>query len=184
MPKYNIAWVPSNDKGQFENFSAKISQQIRYEKYLLGDHSIPHVSICHFECDEHAVEEIWAKVKGLDLHKIDLTFGCIRSKSYPGHPKWGGVCWVSLMPDKLDQLIKVHLMIAQIIKVPLNAAFSDYDPHLTLLNSCDERKCNSLNETPQLKDKLTDDFSIALGEMDEEGQLLHIVYGTTKTLFS
>lgn len=182
IKKYNIAFVPIQKPSIFIDYAISLSHSIKPEKYLLGAQSLPHVSICHCEIGEHEVETIWHAVTKLSLPTISLTFNSIRCKSYSGHPKWGGVCWLSLVPDKIDLLKQIHLLIAQIIKVPLNSAFDDYDPHLTLLNSFDEEQCNRFIETPKLKTELTDDFSIVLGEIDEEGQLLNILYESAQAL--
>ncbi len=134
LQKYNIAFIPSKNKKQFIHYAEALSQDIPSDKYRLGETSIPHVSLCHFEIESNKIVEIWNKIRALELPDIHLLFGEKRSKSYLGHPKWGEVCWVSLIPDHLKDLLKIHLEVAQIIKTPLNAAFSDYDPHLTLFN--------------------------------------------------
>jgi hypothetical protein len=103
-----------------------------------------------------------------------------RSKLYTGHSKWGGVCWISLIPDHIAQLTEIHLEMTKIIKNPLNAAFSDYDPHLTLFNSHAETVCVHFNHAPQVNPPLEDAFNIALGLIDDVGQITKILFCNNK----
>lgn len=125
--------------------------------------------------DSDSIESIWRQICNLPLPPLTLSFATRRSKSYANHPQWGGVCWVSLMPDHLRELYLIHLEVAAIIKKPLNAAFKDYDPHLTLLNSCNEEACSSFNESPQVSPPLKEQFTVALGLIDEVGQITKIL---------
>lgn len=172
--KYNIAFIPKKNQEQFITFAEKVHKAAGIGAYLLGEHSIPHVSLCHFEAEELQIEKIWTEIKFLNIESIKLTFDEIRSKSYHGHPKWGGVSWVSLISDNLDQLKNIHLNVASIVKKPLNASFYQYDPHLTLLNSYNEQACLAFNY--KLLNPLIDDFFMSLGPIDKNGQLLKIAY--------
>jgi hypothetical protein len=175
LQKYNIVFTPDQNLKQFIQYAEKLSQDIPPDKYLLGVNSIPHVSLCQFELESDRIEDVWGKVIALKPPALRMTFAERRSKSYPGHPKWGGVCWVSLMPDHIDQLTKIHLEIANIIKKPLNAAFSEYDPHLTLFNSLAEESCAFLNRMPKVDPPLAEDFNVALGLIDDLGQVTEIL---------
>ena len=126
--------------------------------------------------ESNKIEEIWNRVSALELPELHLTFGEKRSKLYAAHPKWGGVCWVSLMPDHIEQLTEIYLEIAKIIKTPLNAAFSDYDPHLTLFNSHAETACAHSNDVPQVNPPMEGEFNIALGLIDDVGQVTEILF--------
>lgn len=176
LQKYNIAFIPSRNPEQFIQYAEELSQAAPSDKYLLGVGSMPHVSLCHFEIESNKIEDIWGMVSALELPELHLTFEEKRSKSYAGHPKWGGVCWVSLIPDYMDRLNEIHLEIAKIIKTPLNAAFSEYDPHMTLFNSHAEKSCALLNYAPRLELPLEEEFGVALGLIDDVGQLTEILF--------
>ena len=176
LKKYNFAFIPMANTSQFVQYAHKLSEHISPATYFLGQHSIPHISLCHFEADENDIECIWQAVTLLNIAPIKLSFNLQRSKQYPGHPKWGRVCWVSLMPDKIDELKKIHLSIVNnIITKPFNASYDDYDPHLTLFNSYDKNACLTLNENPIINASLNDTFCVALGNIDDNGQLINIL---------
>lgn len=176
LKKYNIAYIPFENPEIFVNYAQKLSQHIPCATYLLGEKSLPHVSLCHFEAEEDNIGNIWGQVITLNVEPMELVFDSLRSKSYSGHPKWGGVCWVSLISDKLAELKKIHLRIAHhIIVEPLNASFDAYDPHLTLLNSYVEQESSVLNDKLKLRSPLKDKFCVALGSIDDNGQLINIL---------
>jgi hypothetical protein len=175
LQKYNIAFIPSKNPQQFIQCAEILSQDAPSDTYQLGVRSIPHVSLCHFEMEPSKIEEIWNRVSSLKYPELHLTFGSKRSKLYTAHPKWGGVCWVSLIPDHIEYLTEIHLKIAAIIKTPLNAAYSDYDPHLTLFNSHAQTACAYFNNVPQMNPPLEDEFHIALGLIDDFGQVTEII---------
>ena len=176
LHKYNLAFIPSKNPEQFIQYAAKLSQAAPSDKYLLGVASFPHVSLCHFEIESNQIEDIWKRVCALELPELHLTFDEKRSKSYTSHPQWDNVCWVSLIPDNIVTLTEIHLEIAKIIKTPLNAAFSEYDPHLTLFNSHAETACALLNHERRLDPPLEEKFSIALGLIDSVGQVTKILF--------
>lgn len=175
IKKYNIAFVPKKNPRQFIDYAIALAKDVSFATYLLGEQCVPHISVCHFLAEENSIENIWQQVSALNISPMKLIFDTQRSKSYPGHPKWGGVSWVSLISDHLDILKAIHLKIAVIIKEPLNASFSDYDPHLTLFNSFNQTECFVFNKNFRLKEPLIDNFTIALGPIDNNGQLLSIV---------
>ncbi|OGV41310.1 MAG: hypothetical protein A3F46_03975 [Legionellales bacterium RIFCSPHIGHO2_12_FULL_42_9] len=175
MPKFNIALVPiETHRDQFINYATDLSS-IKAAEYLLGEGSIPHVSLCQFEAEETEIINVVQKMKALSLLPIQLTFSTQRCKTYPTHPLWGKWSWISLISDQLDQLKSLHLQVAQIVK-PINASFDDYDPHMTLFNSCNKEQSSKLNQSPQLKAALTGEFEIILGELDDVGQVVTILY--------
>lgn len=176
LRKYNIAFVPSGNTQLFIEYAAELSQVAPPASYLISEGSIPHVSLCHFEGVDTKIEEIWDSVTALELPTLHLSFDKKRSKCYPGHPQLGGVCWVSLIPDHIDTLSAIHLEIAKIIKTPLNASFSHYDPHLTLFNSLGESTYAHINQSPQIYPPLEAEFNIALGPIDDVGQITEILF--------
>ena len=56
LKKYNIAFVSMANISQFVQYAHKLSGHILPATYLLGQNSIPHISLCHFEADENDIE--------------------------------------------------------------------------------------------------------------------------------
>ncbi len=177
MLKYNIALIPSQNQEQFIQYAQTLSSTAPAHTYHIGGKaSIPHVSLCHFLAEPEQIDTIWTQVQGINRPKLHMTFDHHRSKSYSGRPKDIGLCWVSLMPDKLDQLKEHHLKIAKIIGQPLNASFGQYDPHMSLFNSRDEVACAEFNRHTQITPPFEDDFIVVLGYLDNVGQITEIIY--------
>lgn len=165
--RYNIALIPFTRRQAFIELSHCFSTIA--DSYLLGEKSLPHVTLCQFETDESELDTIWKSVFALMPNaSLQLTFSefsCVTKLS---------LNWISLLPDKIDILKKMHSEIASIIKTPLNKSFKEYDPHMTLINSKDpsyQKAIEKISYAP-----LTDKFTIALGRSDEMGQLTEVLY--------
>lgn len=176
MTRYNLALIPITNPDQFILYAQSLSNTAPADQYLIGrGQSIPHVSLCHFDADPEDIDTIWQQVQTLTLPALHLTFDHHLSKAFAGNPKYTDIIWVSLMPDHRAQLKDLHLLIAEIIKEPLNASFDRYDPHMTLFNSRAKVACAELNEHPHIVPAFTDEFVIALGTTDEVGQVTEIL---------
>lgn len=175
MPKYNIALIPTQNTDQFIHYAHQLSKSVSADKYhITMAGSIPHISLCHFFTERDNLHAIWQQLQALALPRLYLTFDHHLSKGFPGNPKYRDMVWVSLMPNKRDQLTQRHLLVADIIQQPLNAAFEYYDPHMTLFNSRAKAACAQLNQRSQITPALEDDFVLALGPIDDVGQLMSI----------
>lgn len=173
---YNLAFMPINNSKIFTQLAHDTTIAIKPGDYLLGPASLPHVSICHFMMEETHIETIWKRVQELAIPTQSFTFSTRRSKIYlPDAYRDVTECSVSLIPNHKDVLMEIHLQIANIIQKPLNAAFADYDPHLTLFSSYDIKGCEQLNHTPDLRPPLEDTFAIALGTIDRIGQVTRVL---------
>lgn len=174
---YNIALIPVHDRDKFIRYAKKLSCFAPADTYHISEEaSIPHISLCHFIAEPEQIDAIWQQVQNLDWPKLHMTFDRHRSKSYPANPDRTDMCWVSLVPDHLEQLKERHLKIAEMIKRPLNAAFEQYDPHMTLFNSRALIACAEFNSQPQATASLSDNFTIALGFIDAIGQITQLIY--------
>jgi len=183
MPgKYNIALIPVEEKvtDQIVKY-AKTQFQVKPAEYLLGPNSLPHITLCHFVAEEKQVEDISKRIIALNQSSLELTFETQRSKTYLAHPIWGKWSWVSLMPDRQDQLKEMHEKMATIVR-PTNAAFDAYDPHMTLINSYDKEQCKKINETPQVFPAFKGSFKIILGKLDDVGQVTEVLYDCSAKL--
>ena len=176
---YNLAFMPIHHSKNFIQLAHDMAKNVKLGGYLLGPESLPHVSICHFIMDETHIEEIWAQIQRLAIPLLSLKFSKIRTKIYlPDSYCDVTQCGVSLIPNNLDILTKVHLTIVEIIENPLNASFFNYDPHLTLFNSYDIDGCQHFNYMDDIHSPLEDDFVIALGSMDRIGQVKNILFSS------
>ena len=177
MPRYNIALIPTQKPDQFIHYAQQLSKTAPADKYHLNQTgSIPHVSLCHFFTERDNLDPIWQQVNALALPPLHLIFDHHLSKSFQGNPKYPNIVWVSLIPDQRDQLRQLHLIVAEIIKEPLNRAFEHYDPHMTLFNSRAKVACAKLNQHSQIIPAMEDDFVLALGPTDDVGQVVSILY--------
>lgn len=177
MPKYNIALIPTQDPDQFIHYAQQLSKTAPADKYHINTAgSIPHVSLCHFFTERDNLDAIWRQLQALALPPLHLIFNHHLSKGFPSNPKYRNIVWVSLMPDKREQLQQRHLLVADIIKEPLNRAFEHYDPHMTLFNSRAKVACAKLNQQSQIIPAMEDDFVVALGPTDDVGQVVSILY--------
>lgn len=173
--RFNIAYIPTANQTRFIELAKEQARIAQAATYCLGPSSLPHVSLCHFMAEEHHIPKIWAEIGALKLSMLNLRFESIRDKSYSDDSPYGGLSWISLMPNHLQELADVHLKIAKIIKHPLNHAYQDYDPHLTLLNSKNKAACLLLSGA-SIAPPIEDDFILALGTIDAVGQLTKILY--------
>ena len=174
--RFNIALVPLHNSEQFVAYAKTLSSTVKVSNYhIRTDVSIPHVSLSHFACEPNEIQAIWQKILALKLPVLHLSFAFRRNKIYPGKFKKESNSSVSLIPDHLETLKKWHLQVANIIQKPLNAAFDNYDPHMTLFNSKQNDVCSLFNQKSQLKQPLEDDFILSLGKIDRAGQIIEIV---------
>ncbi len=173
LTRYNIALIPTDANDQLLAYGNTFSDKAH--TYKLGPRSIPHITLCHFQAEEQQIPVIFERLTQLKLPAIQLTFDTLRSKTYPNSP-WGadGMRWISLMPDKFDKLKEMHYAVASLVK-PTNAAFDQYDPHLTLVNTLDSSS-DKINESPRVNTRIQDQFIIALGRSDDVGQLTETLY--------
>ena len=81
-----------------------------------------------------------------------------------------------MISDQLEELKEIHLQIADIVKTPLNGAFDNYDPHMTLLNSRLADVSVDVNELSAVNPALESAFTVALGRLDDVGQISEILF--------
>lgn len=161
--KYNIALVPVH-KGEQVVAQANVLSKIA-DSYLLGEHSLPHVTLYQFETHEDDINSIWNKTCDKLSHVlIELTFthfSCITfdQKTF----------WVSLIPNKRDLLIQMHKQVVGILNQPVK---KNYDPHMTLINTKDHSCHDLVNKLAEHYSPIQDHFMLALGRSDHVGQFI------------
>lgn len=172
---YNIAYIPQKNQDKFIQYARDLSKLASAGNYLLGECSIPHVSLCHFAMEACDINAAWGKACAIQYPKIRLIFNTVTTNSRANHPKWGHVSWTSLRPNHRKDLTDMHLAVASIIKTPLNASFLQYEPHLTLFNAFSDTACNLPNVEAAVVPPFEEDFVLALGLIDEVGQVVQVL---------
>lgn len=167
MNIFNIALVP-------RVISLKVIEYARYfssisDGYLLGEASLPHVTLYQFKGNEDELARIVSELEAVDIRRSLVLrfeeFSCITFDHE--------VYWASLMPDKVHELTEMHGLIANLINHPVK---KNYDPHMTLMSTRDrdyELVVDSLrlDYTP-----LCDEFILSIGRSDEIGQYLELIH--------
>jgi 2'-5' RNA ligase len=173
MPKkYNIALMPMSEGEKFIKLSQNYSHLA--DTYLLGEKSLPHLTLCQFFAEESEVDQIWIDIcKALDEGSIRLSFNKLVSTTMDGYD------WVALLPDINLDLIKMHYKAASIIKSPINWSFENYDPHITLINAKKNHEGKLEVEMRKMSGSIKpikDSFHVVLGECDKFGQFTKLIW--------
>lgn len=167
--RYNIALIPDSEKNSVIKCSHYLSG-IAYN-YLLGENSLPHVTIYQFHANESEIKSIWEesceKINQTSLQLSFKKFSCITFDEK--------IFWASLLPDNIDALMKMHVIIADIVKQPVKP---NYDPHMTLINTKDSTYENLVNQLCERYFPIKDIFILALGRSDEIGQFTEILFSS------
>ena len=167
MKKYNIALTPVSESRSIikcaQNFSAIADQ------YLLGEKSLPHVTLYQLMIDENDIDHIWGKIyQSLEQHIIDLKFEKFSCITFDN-----SIFWVSLLPNHCDTLMKIHSLISGAINKPIK---NNYDPHMTLISTKNKAYENLVNEFSKFYTPIQDTFVLSLGKSDDIGQFTELLY--------
>ncbi|HEU5281422.1 MAG TPA: 2'-5' RNA ligase family protein [Gammaproteobacteria bacterium] len=167
MKLFNIALIPESKSMDVINCAKHFSGIAG--QYLLGDLSLPHVTVYQFKARESEIDSVLNKVKSANIeHAINLsfeTFSCITfdNKTH----------WASLMPDNVDELNHMHKTIASAINRPVK---SNYDPHMTLMSTQQSDYELLVDSVKQNYRPISDKFVLSVGESDEVGQYLKVIH--------
>lgn len=165
--KYNLALVPMSKSGEFIDVAHKLLSISG--NYLLGKNSLPHVTLYQFDAEDNEIAAIWSKIcemwhgKSIDLELAEFSYITFDNDTY----------WISLLPKNSEVLHKMHLLIADILKLPSK---KNYDPHLTLINTKNNRLQDEIKRIEKSFVPITDVFRLSLGRSDEVGQFTEIIY--------
>lgn len=162
MPKFNIAYVPKFKTKCFIKLTEDFN--LSAHSYCLGKHSLPHVTICQFFAEERQVREVWRTICSvIDDGEISLCFKKLSHLSFDET-----IFWLSLLPEYNKKLIDTFNVVSGIVE---SIRTDEYDPHLTL--------CNYHKDSMEpyfFEQEMQDNFELALGESDDAGQLVRIIY--------
>ena len=165
--KYNFALTPLHHRQKIIHYAQQLSHLT--DQYILGEHSLPHVTLyqCHF--DESEIKYRWQNVcQTLEQKLIELSFANVSCTTSNQE-----VYWISLMPDQRNILTNMHQTIAAVLNLPVK---EDYDPHMTLLNTKDPRSLSISEAFKQTYSPIIDTFVLSLGNSDEIGQYTQVIY--------
>ena len=170
MKRYNLALLPLTIGPQALQLATPFSKL--NDGYLLGRGSQPHVTVCQFYAEEGQLAEIWKKAsrvfgeKRLHLEFNETTSLLLQER-----------LWVQLIPEPNERLQQLHNQVAKMVEAPLGLVFEAYSPHMTLANIRKDQHEAAKVELTALELSLSDDFILALGSCDEEGQFTAVLYG-------
>lgn len=170
IKKFNIALLPLTKCIYFTSFSQKFS--MHNIVYQLGPHSLPHVTLGQFYATEIQLEEFWSNI----CIKINFDYICLNFSRFSCKTFDDKQFWISLIPNNLMLLKKLHSKILPFID---NPNIKIFDPHLTLIGTLDK----AYKEKGQIPinsfHPISDTFDLSIGECDRIGQ-----YTKTIKLFS
>jgi 2'-5' RNA ligase len=167
--RYNIGLIPATESDQIIAFAKNFSTIA--DKYLLGEKSIPHVTICQFVAEESHLANIWEDVcKSLERLSVELTFekfSCVTA---------GNSFWVSLLPDDCETLNVMQNTVKKLVKNPVKNTFDYYDPHMTLIDTKEEKYEDTVKKLSASYIPIKDTFVVSLGKSDDLGQLTEVIF--------
>ncbi|MGC1878159.1 MAG: hypothetical protein WA347_07745 [Rhabdochlamydiaceae bacterium] len=132
--RYILALIPSKQHILTYIQAAQQSFAPINDGYLLADNkSIPHVTICSFQCDEHKVAEIWSHVESWQINNCPIrAIGLMLKKGKA--PQYHYSVGLSVARD--SQLLHLHYLASDLLEshgiTSLNPSRELYQPHLTL----------------------------------------------------
>lgn len=165
--KYNLALTPCKKADDIILLANQFKSIA--DGYLLGNNSLPHVTLYHFFAGERDISTIWKRTISLWHDKyFTLTFekfSCITFKN--------DVFWISLLPNKIEFLHHMHHDIADILQLPVK---KNFDPHMTLLNTKNRECEHEAHLISQHYNVIEDTFILSLGKSDDIGQFTELIY--------
>jgi 2'-5' RNA ligase len=165
--RYNLALVPMTISDEVVRHSHAFIEYV--DKYILGEKSLPHVTLFQFAVGEDEIESIWTKVceKWRD-EPTELMFENFSCLTFDNQ-----VYWLSLLPNNTDALQNMHRIIADIINQPVKKSF---DPHMTLINTKNKEYKVKVDEYSHKYKPIRDMFLLKLGKCDDVGQFTEVIY--------
>jgi 2'-5' RNA ligase len=161
--------LPQNIAPQALRLSSEFASL--HDNYLLGQASYPHVTICQFYAEENQVQGLWEKAVGF-FNEKSLYLSFKQATTFVINER----LWVQLIPEPHARLQQLHNALAELIKEPLGLAREKYSPHLTLANIKKELQEKACAQVAALRVSLADEFVLALGHCDANGQFTEVFY--------
>ena len=180
--RYNIVLVPSSaeDREKFVNFAQKFAEEhlIELQGYLLGNDSIPHITLCQFDGSDKELEKIKNVLQILVYSNGGYipSFNIFNSKIILSGNLTGKEA-IDLGVEKTSEIMTLHTDVSDIVKkiglTPLNPSGDLYRPHLTL--AFFKPQAIPVPDLILLEQFNSINFTIALGKADDNWQLVNIL---------
>jgi hypothetical protein len=116
MTRYNVVLIPSTsqDSAFFTQFAIRHFSELT-AGYLLGDASLPHITVCQFELDDESrVLEIASKIAAIVNSSYSLEIPGFSTVSLSG--QFTGQQAVEFNITKTDELRSLHYRIVEFIE--------------------------------------------------------------------
>ena len=165
--KYNIALLPQSKSNKFIQLAQQFSDSA--DQYLLGENSLPHITLYQFYTYENEISDIWQHISQ-QLHEPTLSIDLIQF-SYSTYKN--NLYWILLLPNKTEILHKMHATVANTLQLPIKESF---EPHLTLINTKNSSLMPEIIKLEESYRPITDTFTLSLGKSDEMGQYTKVIY--------
>ncbi len=165
--RYNVALIPRHKADDFitlaRNFYPIAGQ------YKVGVSSLPHITLCQFMANESEGEIFWEKVCDSSIDRA-ITLSLIELDAITTD----STNWIFLRPNRLESLMKMHCIVADIIGTRIGRCFENYDAHLTLVNSDEKTFQNQV--MLQAYEPIQDEFILSLGQTGDMGEYKKVIH--------
>jgi len=167
LQRFNMVLLPKEKGAEF----VLISQRFYSEgaDYVLGEGSLPHVTIAQFEADGVSLNLFLEKIQPNLNNEMMLHFSQLDCRSDLDRPE---CVWLSLLPVEDKMLHFLHKKIFSILQecgiTCISKSLDFYYPHLTLLHV----PMANYKHNPQHPIYIDDVFYVAIGLSDEIGQFV------------
>jgi 2'-5' RNA ligase len=165
--RYNAALL-ALDSQRYVGEAQRFAKQA--QGYLLGDHSLPHVTLAQFYANQQAYAAIVHDLqKVTNIPHLEFT-----GFNFGKDDREEGTWWVSLSIARNPTLMDLHQSVCTILKKhqiqPINRIGDLYRPHLTLARiqkvHLEDLSSAALDPSP---------FAFVIGEADEFGQFKKVL---------
>lgn len=181
MIRYILALVPSK-KCALSFIQAAQSMFIPLnDGYLLNEeNSLPHITVCAFECDEsEKIEKLCEDLQNckIDTCPIRILGLMLKKGKYPPYHYS-----VNLSIARDDPILQLHYKIRSLLIAhqitPVNPSMELYQPHLTLAGIAWKPSTSVILDSTidDLISMPIEEFHLTLGRSDAIGQYLQILY--------
>lgn len=166
--KYNIAFTPMNISERVIQLPNNIP--ITSHHYVLGENSLPHLTLSFFIAEENTIDNLWEKIDNHIKEKtISLTFKKISCISFDEK-----IFWISLLPESTELLHNIQHQVISLLQNPLKKTF---DPHMTLLSTTHSNQYEDIAaKALSAYLPITDTFRLSLGTADQAGQFTKLIF--------
>ena len=164
--RYNIALVANTCTNTVISYAKNFTDIA--DKYLLSNASLPHVTLHQFDANNDELSNIIAKLESSNVTKsLELEFENFSCITFGNN-----IFWASLLPNKINEIISLHVDIANLLKMPIKKSF---DPHMTLMSTKECRYEEKVNSLKKIYKPIKDEFTLTIGHSDEIGQYLKVI---------